>query len=345
MLKNRHSLYELSCYLNAELKGDPDLAIHSIAPLHKAKAGQISFLHDNYLADPKYKNFLKTTQASAVILSSKFSEFCSVNQLIMENPYLGYAKVAQLFAPKQNAKTGVHPTAAIGKNCQIADSASIGPQCVLGDNVYIGEGTIIGAGCIIGHNSTLGTNILLHAKVTIYHDIKIGDRVIVQSGAVIGSDGFGMVNDNGAWYKIPQLGGVIIGNDVEIGANTTIDRGALEDTQIGNGVKLDNQIQIGHNVTIGAHTIIAGCTGIAGSVTIGKGCMIGGAAMISGHLELTDGVILTASTAVSTSIRVPGVYSSGVPSQPNVEWRKSAVRFKQLDEIARRLKKLERSRL
>ncbi|MFT3742582.1 MAG: UDP-3-O-(3-hydroxymyristoyl)glucosamine N-acyltransferase [Gammaproteobacteria bacterium] len=343
MQKTTHSLKELAQYLNAELKGDPDTLIHSIAPLDKAQAGQLSFLHDHYLADPKYKSFLSTTQASVVILSPKFSELSTVNQLIMDNPYLGYAKVAKLFAPKPNAQKGIHPTAVVGKNCCIAETACIGPHCVIGDEVVIGERTIVSAGCTIGDHSAIGADGTLYPKATLYHNIKIGDRVILQSGVVIGSDGFGMVNDNGTWYKIPQLGGVILGNDVEIGANTTIDRGALEDTVIGDGVKLDNQIQIGHNVRIGAHTVIAGCTGIAGSTEIGRGCMIGGAAMISGHIKLTDGVILTASAAVSSSILNPGIYSSGVPSQPNAEWRKNAVRFKQLDEMARRLKKLEQS--
>ncbi len=342
MLKDRHSLDELSHYLGAELKGDPKCIIDGIASLDKAKPGQISFFHENALSGAaKYKKFLHDTQASAVILSSKYSEFCTTNLLILDNPYLGYAKVATLFLAKSTAKPGIHPTAVVGKNCQIAASASIGAHCTIGDNVYIGEQTVIAAGCVIGNDSSLGSGCSLYSNVTLYHAVCIGDRVIIQSGAVIGSDGFGMINDNGVWYKIPQLGGVAIGNDTEIGANTTIDRGALEDTVIGNGVKLDNQIQIAHNVHIGDHTAIAACTGIAGGTHIGKGCMVGGAASINGHIEITDRVILTALANVSSSITEPGIYSSGVPLQPNAQWRKNAARFRQLDDIARRLYKLE----
>ena len=341
MLKNRHSLAELSRYLGAELKGDPDCIISSIASLDKALAGQISFIHDSDFGANKYRKFLHDTQASAVILSANYSEFCSTNQLITENPYLCYAKIAGLFLPKNNIKAGIHPTAVIGKNCQIAPSVSVGPHCVIGDNVYIGEQTVVGSGCAIGNDCSLGASCTLYSRVTLYHGIRTGDRVIIHSGAVIGADGFGMVNENGVWYKIPQLGAVVIGNDVEIGANTTIDRGALEDTVLGNGVKLDNQIQVAHNVRIGDHTAIAGCTAIAGGTQIGKYCMIGGGAAINGHIEITDRVILTALANVSASITQPGVYSSGVPLQPNSQWRKNAARFRQLDDLARRLHKLE----
>lgn len=343
MLKNRHSLVELSRHIGAELKGDPECLISGIAALDKAKPGQISFFHDSALADPKYKKFLQTTQASAVILSAKYSELCPSQQLITNNPYLAYAKIATLFTPKHIQKPGIHPTAVIGKNCQIAASATIGAHCVLGDNVYVGEQTIISSGCMIGNDSALGVNCLLHSHVTLYYGVRIGDRTIIHSGAVIGSDGFGMVNDQGIWHKIPQIGGVIIGNDVEIGANTTIDRGALDDTLIGDGVKLDNQIQIAHNVEIGEHTAIAGCSAIAGGARIGKHCMLGGGVTINGHIEIADQVIITALGNVSTSITQPGVYSSGVPLQPNREWRKNAARFRQLDEIARRLYKLEKN--
>jgi len=334
------SLEQLAQHLSAQLNGDPQCEITGIAPLDKAIAGQISFLNN-----PQYRSFLNTTQASAVILSPKDASSYSGNSLVMANPYLGYAKVATLFTPKSSAKTGVHPGAVIGENCRIASSASIAASCVIGDNVSIGEQTIVGPGCTIGDNSSLGDHCLLHAHVTLYHGVCIGDRAIVHSGAVLGADGFGLVNDKGIWYKIPQLGGVKVGHDVEIGANTTIDRGALEDTVIGDGVKLDNLIQIAHNVRVGAHTAIAGGTVVAGSVDIGKHCMIGGGVAISGHLQITDGVILTSKTEVGSSITEPGVYSSGMPSQPNLQWRKNIIRFTQLDDMARRLKKLEKNNL
>lgn len=339
MSNSHYSLSQLAEHLGAELRGDSQCQITGIAPLHTAQPGQISFL-DN----PQYKKFLATTQASAVIVSAKdLTQDVKTNFLILDNPYLGYAKVAGLFLPKLSVKPGIHPKAVVGENCHISDSASIGPNCVIGDNVVIGDNSIIHPGTVIGNDCKIGSDCLIWANVTCYYKVQLGDRVIIQSGAVLGSDGFGMANDKGKWYKIPQLGAVVIGNDVEIGANTSIDRGALENTVIGEGVKLDNLIQIAHNVQIGAHTIIAGCTAIAGSTKIGKYCMIGGGSSISGHLEITDGVILTGTSAVSYSLTEPGVYSSGVPLQTNRAWRKNAVRFQQLDDMARRLRKLETS--
>lgn len=334
------SLEKLAQHLSAQLDGDPQCQITGIAPLDKAVAGNISFLNN-----PQYRPFLKTTQASAVILSSKDIPFYTGNSLIMENPYLGYAKAATLFVLEPPIKPGIHPTAVIGENCHIAPTARIAAHSVIGEGVCIGEHTVVGPGCTVGDHSNLGENCLLYAHVTVYHGVYIGNNVILHSGTVIGSDGFGMVNDKGIWYKIPQLGGVRIGNHVEIGANTTIDRGALEDTVIEDGVKLDNLIQIAHNIRIGAHTAIAAGTIIAGSTQIGKHCMIGGGVAISGHLQITDGVILTAKTEVSSSITEPGIYSSGMPAQPNLAWRKNIIRFKQLDDIARRLKKLEKNNL
>jgi UDP-3-O-[3-hydroxymyristoyl] glucosamine N-acyltransferase len=332
------SLQHIAQHLSAELRGDPQCEIKSIAPLDKAVEGQISFL-----TSPQYRSFLSTTRATALILSPKDASVYSGNCLIMANPYLGYAKAATLFIPSQTARQGVHPTAVIGQDCHIAPSASIAAGCVIGDDVSIGDNTILGPGCSVGDHSSLGSGTVLYAHVTLYHRVQVGDGVILHSGVVIGADGFGFVPDEatGHWYKIPQLGGVRIGHAVEIGANTTIDRGALEDTIIEEGVKLDNLIQIAHNVRIGAHTVIAGGTMIAGSVDIGKHCMIGGGCAISGHLQMTDGVILTAKTEIGSSISQPGVYSSGMPSQPNLQWRKNIVRFTQLDQIARRLKKLE----
>ncbi len=334
------TLEQLAAHLSAQLNGNPECRITGIAPLDKAVVGQISFL-----SNPQYRSFLQTTQASAVVLSPKDAPLYTGNCLVMADPYLGYAKTATLFAPKPSVKTGIHPSAVIGEHSHIAPTASIGACCVIGDHVSIGEHTIVGSGCSIADHSTLGDHCLLYANVTLYHRVQIGHRTVLHSGVVIGSDGFGLVNDKGSWYKIPQLGGVRVGDDVEIGANTTIDRGALEDTAIEDGVKIDNLVQIAHNVRIGAHTAIASGTGIAGSVDIGKHCMIGGDVGISGHLQITDGVILTARTEVGSSITERGVYSSGMPSQPNLQWRKNIIRFYQLDDIARRLKKLEKQYL
>lgn len=334
-----YSLAELAQRLQADLKGDPECIIHGIAPLDKAKPGQLSFLNN-----PKYKKFLMTTQASAIVLAPEDVLDCSSNLIIMKNPQLGFAKLVSLFVPVSQLQQGIHPTAVIGHDTNIASTASIGANCVIGDRVSIGEGSVIHPGSVIGEGSSIGQGTLIWSNVTIYHGVKIGEEVIIHSGAVIGSDGFGFANDRGRWYKIPQVGGVVIGNDVEIGANTTIDRGALEDTVIEEGVKLDNQIQIAHNVHIGAFTAIAACTAIAGSARIGKYCMIGGTVAINGHIEIVDQVILTSGATVASSLTEPGIYSSGIPAHPNREWRKNAVRFQHLDDIARRLRKLEQSR-
>lgn len=336
MSTSNYSLAELSEHLGAKLKGDANCQISGIAPLEKAQHGQISFLYS-----PKFKKFLSTTAASAVVVSPNDIQDGDTNLLVMDNPYLGYAKVAALFLPKPATKMGIHPSAVVGEGCHISPTACIGAKCVIGDNVTIGDHTILSPGTVIGNDSSIGDSCLIWSNVTIYHNCHMGSRVIIQSGAVIGSDGFGMANDKGRWHKIPQLGGVIIGNDVEVGANTTIDRGALENTVIEDGVKLDNLIQIAHNVQIGAHTIIAACVAIAGSTRIGKYCMIGGAASINGHIEITDGVIITATSGVNSSLTKSGMYSAGLPLQPSTEWRKNAVRFKQLDEMAKRLRKLE----
>lgn len=338
MKKITYTLAELSRHLSAELKGDPECVIHSLASLEKAQTGQITFLGNS-----SYRKFLETTSASAVVIKSEDALHCHTNMLIVKDPSLAFAKLAELFVAPQEVSPGIHPSATIGRNCQIAASASIGAQCVIGDNVFIGEKTVLHPGTIVGNHVTLGEHCILWSHVTIYYAVKIANRVIIHSGAVVGSDGFGLVNDNGVWKKVPQIGGVEIGNDVEIGANTTIDRGAIDNTIIEDGVKLDNLIQIAHNVRIGAHTAIAACTVIAGSTTIGKYCMIAGAVSINGHIEIADGVIVSATASVISSIKEPGVYSSGIPAHPHQEWRKNTVRFLQLDDIARRIRKLEKN--
>ncbi len=330
------TLSELAIALDARLKGDEGCPISGIAPLQTARAGQISFL-DN----PRYRKYLANTQASAVILNASEAANFSGNALITQNPYLAYAKMAKLFEPIIQHTIGIHKTAVIGDNCQIDSTASIGPFCVLADSVTIGAEVILGAHCVVGENCSIGQGSHLYPRVTLYHGVKLAQRVIVHAGVVLGADGFGIAKEGSTWHKVPQLGGVSIGNDVEIGANTTIDRGALEDTVIEEGVKLDNQIQIAHNVRVGAHTAIAGCTGVSGSTVIGKNCIIGGATGFAGHLTIADYVVVTGMAMVTHSILEPGIYSSGTGLLPNRDWQKNAVRFRQLDEIARRLKALE----
>ena len=328
-----YRLAELAALCEAALVGDPDCIIQGLAPLDKAQAGQLSFL-DN----AAHRDYLKNTQASAVIISPENAEDCSVNKLLSEQPRLCFAKIAKLFLYRPFLLQSIHPTVVMGENCIVSPSASIGPYCVLGNNVIIGDNTVLSAGCYIGDYVNLGSDCYLWPKVTLYHHVTLGKHVIIHSGAVIGSDGFGMVNENGTWHKIPQLGSVVIGDNVEIGSNTTIDRGTLENTIIQQGVKLDNQIQIAHNVIIGEHTAIAACVGIAGSTRIGKYCMIGGATGIADHVEITDNVMLTGMTMVTKSITKPGIYSSGTGFQENNIWQKNVARFKQLDNIVRQLK-------
>ncbi len=338
MTSHTYTLREIAEHIRAELRGDPHYKIHGIASLDHAGPTQITFL-----SNPKLRHHLATTQAGAIIINATNANLFQGNALILADPYCGYAKTASLFYQAPQLKPGIHPTAMTGEACKIAKTAAIGAHCVIGDHVTIGENAILQAGCIIGDNVEIGSDTLLWARVTVYYGVKIGDRNIIHSGVVIGADGFGMAPDKGVWVKIPQLGTVIIGNDVEIGANTTIDRGALQDTVIEDGVKLDNQIQVAHNVHIGAHTAIAACTAIAGSTRIGKHCIIGGAVSITGHIEIVDHVILVGTATVETSITTPGVYGSGTGLMPFRDLKKNIIRFRHLDEMARRLNKLEQA--
>lgn len=330
------TLEELSELLGARLQGDPTCLISGIASLAMAKKGDLAFLSNR-----QYKRFLSSTSASAVIISAEDSEQCLVPALISDNPRLSLARVAQLFSTKPVARPGIHPTAVIGERCTIAASASIGPLCVLGDDLCIGEHVVIGASCVLGNNMHIGHHTILNARVTSYENVTIGHSTVIHSGVILGSDGFGFANDAGTWVKMTHLGGVTIGDKVDIGANTTIDKGFLEDTIIGNGVIIDNLVQIAHNVCIGANTAIAGCVGIAGSAKIGEFCLIGGSVNIAGHIEIADHVHITATSAVTRSIRVPGVYSSGFPAKPSETWRKNVARFHFLDNMAKRLKTVE----
>lgn len=331
------TLAELAERLGSSYQGDPNCIITGVATLEDAKPGQISFL-----SNPLYRKFLTTTQASAVILSPEDAEQFELNAIITPNPYLAYALVARLFDRTPTPHSGIAASAVISTSARIDPTVSIGANAVIEDEVVIGAGTIIGPGCVIGAGSKIGNQCRLWANVTLYHYTQLGDRVILHGGVVIGSDGFGFAFDKEAWHKIPQIGQVIIGNDVEIGANTTIDRGALGDTIIEDGVKLDNQIQIGHNVKIGAHTAIAGCTGISGSTQIGKYCRIGGGSGIAGHIEIADKVVVTGMSMITNSILQAGMYSSGTGLQESRVWQKNAVRFRHLDDLARQLKALEK---
>lgn len=331
------SLGELAKQLGVELVGDASCSITGVATLQTAKPGQISFL-----ANSRYRRYLASSQASAVILRPDDMEGCSVNALVSTNPYLTYARVATLLNPQARQLAGIHPSAVVEPSASIDPDAAIAANCYIAAGASIAAGVQIGSGCAVGEDASIGADSRLAANVSIADGVEIGQRVLIHSGAVIGSDGFGFAPDQGEWFKVPQLGSVIIGDDVEIGANTTIDRGALEDTVIEEGVKLDNQLQIAHNVRIGAHTAIAGATAIAGSTTIGKRCQIGGAVGIVGHLTIVDDVHITAMSLVTGNIKQSGLYSSGTPLASNKEWRKNAARFGQLDDMARRLRALEK---
>jgi len=335
--KHSFTLAELTQGLDATIKGDANCRITGISPIQEAKSGHLTFLTNS-----SYRKYLANTEASAVVLTERDAETCSINAIITSNPHFIYAKIADYFYKKPIISHGIHASAIVGKDSDIHPTATIAAQCVIGNNVHIAENVVIGAGSIIGDDVTIESNTTLDARVTIYHDCVIGKNVRIASGVVIGSDGFGFANHQGYWHKVPQLGRVVIGHDVDIGANTTIDRGAVGDTIIEQGVKLDNLIQIGHNVQIGAHTIIAGCVGIAGSTTIGKHCMIGGACCITGHISICDKVIITGMTGVNKSITEPGMYSAGVQGIVTYqEYLKNNARFHRLEHLMQRVKILE----
>lgn len=331
------TLGELADRVGARVDGDSSCIINGIATLTNAGTGEITFL-----SNPHYQNQLAATRASAVILTEDDRGHCPVNALISENPYLAYAQISAIFSPQRPAAENIDPRAVIGQQTTLHESVAIGANAIIGDGVVLAAGVVIGAGCVIGNGTIVDEDSRLFPNVTLYHEVVIGERVTIHSGSVIGSDGFGFANDQGRWVKIHQLGRVVIGDDVDIGANTTVDRGAIEDTVIEEGVILDNQIQIGHNVRIGAHTAIAACSGVAGSAVIGRHCTIGGRVGIAGHLDICDGVTVMAMSLVSKSLKQPGVYSSATPVAPHALWQKNFARFKQLDEMARRLKRMEK---
>ena len=323
---------ELADRFGLELRGDAGLVIDGVATLARAEPGQLAFL-----ANSRYRGQLGDSRASLVVMRAEDADAAPGAVLIAKDPYTAFAKMAALFERRQAREPGIHPNAVIDPTARIAPGAHVGPFVTVGARSVVGEGSVLGPGCIIGEDCVVGDGCELIARVTLVTRVRLGQRVLVHPGAVIGADGFGLAMDSGRWIKVPQLGGVVIGDDCEIGANTTIDRGALDDTVLEEDVRLDNQIQIGHNVRIGAHTAMAGCSAAAGSARIGRYCLIGGAAGVLGHLEICDRVVVTAMSLVTSSITEPGEYSSGTPLTDNRTWRKNAARFKQLDALARRV--------
>lgn len=332
-------LDELARLCGASVEGDGATSIERVATLERAGPGDIAFL-----ANPRYRGQLATTQAAAVIVGPADAATTARPRLVAADPYVAYAKVARLLYPEAPHRAGRHPTALVDPAAAVAATAAIGPFAVVGAGASIGERAAIGSHCTIGDEAVIGDDAVLDAGVRVYAGCAIGARSLVHSGAVIGADGFGLAPGPDGWIKIPQIGRVVIGADVEIGANTTIDRGALGDTVIEDGVKLDNQIQIGHNCVIGARTAIAGCVGIAGSARIGRDCRIGGAAMISGHLEIAAGTVVSAATLVSESITAPGVYTGAFPALRHAEWKRVVAHVRRLRDLVARVRALERLR-
>ena len=330
------TLAEIAKHINGVVQGDETFQVESFATLEHATKHQISFL-----ANLKYKKYLATTAAGVVIVSAEAAALVPNNAIVVDDPYVAYAKAARLLNPVRQYNAGIAPSAVINDASVIHQSATIGAHVVIECGVEIAEKAFIGPNCVILAGVKVGAGSRLTANITICEGVHIGERCIIHPGVVIGADGFGIANDNGHWIKVPQVGSVKIGDDVEIGANTTIDRGAIEDTIIGQGVKLDNQIQIGHNSIVGDHTVIAGCVGIAGSTTIGKYCVIGGGVGIGGHITIADGVQLTGMTMVTKSISRSGVYSSGIPAEPTAQWHKNVIRYRQMDKLVTRVKELE----
>jgi len=325
-VQGEFSLGELAVRFGLTLRGEPSLTVRSVATLSHANTGALSFL-----ANSRYRKQLESTRATAVLLSADDESLCPVAALIDPNPYLAYARIAALMHPQASSAPGIHPSAVVAKGARIAASASIGPLAVIEDEAQIGERVLIGPACIVQKRACVGADSALLSRVNLYPDVTLGKRCILHAGAVIGADGFGFAPNAGTWVKVPQVGSVRIGDDVEIGANTTIDRGAIDDTVVENGVKLDNQIQVGHNVIIGAHTAIAACTGISGSTVIGQRCMIGGMVGFAGHLTIADDVVVTGCSLVSASIRNAGSYSSGMPTVETRLWRRMVAHLRRLD--------------
>jgi UDP-3-O-[3-hydroxymyristoyl] glucosamine N-acyltransferase len=332
------TLKELASRVGATLAGDGEVTIHAVGTLENATADAISFL-----STPKYRSQLATTRAAAVIVAPADVDATALPKLVHPNPYATYARVASILHPQTPPAPGIDADARVAGDASVDPSATIGPYAVVGAGARIGARTVVGAHCVIGDGATVGDDGRLYPHVTVYARCVVGARTVIHSGAVIGADGFGMAEDAGRWIKIPQIGRVVIGDDCEIGANTTIDRGAIDDTVIEDDVKLDNQVQIGHNCRIGAHTAIAGCTGIAGSTTLGRNVRIGGASNIAGHLTIADGAVIGGATTVIGNVNAAGVYMSVFPLMEQDEWRRAAVEVRRIRALAARVAELERA--
>jgi UDP-3-O-[3-hydroxymyristoyl] glucosamine N-acyltransferase len=331
------SLGELAVRFGCELRGSPDALVDHVATLAQADPKSLTFV-----ANPRYRQQLASTGAAAVVLDASSAAQCPTAALVCENPHATYARIAALLHPVPAAPPGVHASAVISPGARIDPSAHVGALSAIGEGAVIGPRVFLGPHCVVEAGAMIAEDAHLVARVTVCRHVRIGARAVIQPGAVIGADGFGFAQEHGRWIKVPQTGTVIVGEDVEIGANTTIDRGAIDDTVIEEGVKLDNLIMIAHNVRVGAHSALAACVGVSGSTSIGRRCMIGGQVGIGGHLTIGDDVIITGCTMVSHSIARPGVYSGGIPLEEAHVWRRLVARFKRLDSLATRLKALER---
>ncbi len=328
-------LADIAAQLGGDVLGDEQTEIRRIATLASAGTGDIAFLSNR-----KYRNQLQMTKAAAVIVAAPFADDFAGPRIVTGDPYAYYARVASLLNPDRTGFSGVHPSVASGSPLPV--SAAVGPHVSIGRGVALGEDVVIHAGCVIGDDVNIGDGSLLYPNVTVYQGCRIGKRAILHSGAVIGADGFGFAPEGRQWVKIPQVGGVTIGDDVEIGANTTVDRGALDDTVIGDGCKIDNLVQVAHNCNIGPYSVLAGCTGIAGSVTLGEHCIVGGAGMISGHVTLAPGTTISGGSLVMKSITQPGLYTSVFPLDTHDEWVRNAAHIRRLSRLAQRVSNIEK---
>ncbi|MDP8567693.1 UDP-3-O-(3-hydroxymyristoyl)glucosamine N-acyltransferase [Methylophilus aquaticus] len=337
-MTQRYTLHQIVATLGGQVDGDPNVELTRMASLAHADAYAIAFFNDT-----KYTQTLLSTQASAIVLRAEHRHLTKLPCIVADNPYAYFARLSALFNPPKQYLNEIHASAVLGQGVQLSGELTIAAQATIGDGVVLGEGVRVGAGCIIEDGVHIGMHTILEPRVVIKHGAVIGDHCHIFSGAVIGNDGFGYAEEQGQWVKIPQIGRVVIGNHVDIGANTTIDRGALDDTVIEDGVKLDNLIQVAHNVRIGAHTVIAGCVGIAGSAVIGAHCKIGGAAMILGHLHIANGVTISPGSMIMRSIHQPGTYTALMPFQKHEDWLKTAASIRHLEQYHLKLKQLEQA--
>lgn len=329
------SAAELAQRLGLVVQGDPDARVDGVATLARAGAGDLGFL-----ANPRYRSQLNDSAAGVVVMRAADAAGFRRTALIADDPYAAFARAAALFEVREARAPGIHPSADIHPEARVDAGAHVAAFCSIGARSVVEAGAVVGPGCVVGEDCVVGAGSELVARATLVKRVRLGRRVLVHPGAVLGADGFGLAMHGGRWTKVPQLGGVVVGDDCEIGANTCIDRGALDDTVLGEDVRLDNLVQVAHNVVIGAHTAMAGCVAVAGSARIGSHCLIGGGAGIVGHIEVCDRVVVTAMSLVTHSIREPGEYSSGTPLMRNRDWRRAAARFRRLDELARRMRPL-----